>query len=79
MASLDESCLSLKFAKFGLGDATEERRPPNAARTKQVPQTFNPALFGRRFWRTRLEMLLRVKAMFSLCRNYFPIDIGFHD
>jgi hypothetical protein len=29
-----------------LGDAVGERRPPNTARTKHVPQTFNPTLFG---------------------------------
>jgi hypothetical protein len=29
-----------------LGDATGERRPPNVARTKHVPQTLDSAWFG---------------------------------
>jgi hypothetical protein len=38
-----------------LGDAAGERRSPNAARTKNVPQTLDPTPFGgrvgRRGWR----------------------------
>jgi hypothetical protein len=33
------------------GDATGDRRPPNATQTKPVPQTFNPVPFKRRFER----------------------------
>jgi hypothetical protein len=42
-----------------LGDAARERRPPNAARTKHVLQTLDPAPFGRRFRGVDWEDVLR--------------------
>jgi hypothetical protein len=45
-----------------LVDAARERRLPNAARTKHVPQTLDPALFGGRFggrdWRCSKDIAM---------------------
>jgi hypothetical protein len=52
MLSLDESnriSLKFKISEILFGDATGERRSPNAARTKHILQTFDPACFGGRF------------------------------
>jgi hypothetical protein len=59
---------------FGDGvwmDATGERRPPNAARTKQVPQTFDPTLFG-----DGLEMLLEMLLGHTSIRHPWEIRLS---
>jgi hypothetical protein len=50
--------MNLIESKFCLGDATEERRPPNTAQKKHVPKRSIQRRL-RTVWETRLEMLLQ--------------------
>jgi hypothetical protein len=80
------SCFRLNFKnlKFCLGDVAGKRDPPNATRTKHVPQTINQAPFGKTYMNTRNDCVYgssKTNAANMMCAmvkyNYWSLLLGF--